>query len=191
MTQEQTLRDLLQADVWFMRLLHAAASLALPDWALAGGVIRDTVWDKLCHRRTRTPVGDVDLVYFDAVDADTVHNAEAERALAEVLGDVRWDVKNEAGIHRWYQTHLGEVIPAFGSLEEAIKFFPETCVAVGVTLVGSADLRVIAPVGLDDLLGLVMRRNSFRTGPDYFARRLEEKRIRQKWPSVSIIDDGE
>jgi hypothetical protein len=49
---------------------------------------------------------------------------------------------------------------------------------------------VVAPCGLDDLFGLVCRRNPRRVTVDQYRRRVRDKRIAGRWPRVEIIDAG-
>jgi hypothetical protein len=47
---------------------------------------------------------------------------------------------------------------------------------------------VVAPFGLEDLFGLVCRRNPRRVSVDHYRRRLRDKRVAERWPKVTIID---
>ena len=48
-------------------------------------------------------------------------------------------------------------------------------------------LEVVAPCGLDDLFGLVCRRNPRRVGVQHYQRRLRDKRVAERWPRVGIV----
>jgi hypothetical protein len=48
-------------------------------------------------------------------------------------------------------------------------------------------LTVVAPYGLDDLLGLVHRHNPRRASVEVFEQRLAPKRIAERWPRVTIV----
>jgi uncharacterized protein len=50
-------------------------------------------------------------------------------------------------------------------------------------------ITVIAPLGLDELVGLKLRRNPKQVSRDYFRQRVGEKRIRERWPKVWVIDE--
>jgi hypothetical protein len=58
---------------------------------------------------------------------------------------------------------------------------------VAVRLWPDDRLQVVAPVGLDDLFGLVLRRNPRRVTQEQFERRLREKRIAERWPRVTVV----
>jgi uncharacterized protein len=69
-----------------------------------------------------------------------------------------------------------------------VASWPETATAVAVRLLPDDHLHVIAPCGLDDLFGLVLRRNPTRVSLDEFRRRYREKAIQETWPRVRVID---
>jgi hypothetical protein len=74
------------------------------------------------------------------------------------------------------------------STEEAVATWPETATCVAVRLLPDGGLRVVAPFGLEDLFGQVLRRNPCRVSFEQFHRRAFEKGIRDKWPRVRVID---
>jgi uncharacterized protein len=45
----------------------------------------------------------------------------------------------------------------------------------------------VAPCGLDDLFGLVCRRNPRRVGVEHYQRRLRDKRVAEHWPRVRVV----
>ena len=59
---------LLRADPLRMACLWAARELALPDWALGAGFVRNLIWDHLHHKAVPTPLNDIDLIYLDKTD---------------------------------------------------------------------------------------------------------------------------
>ena len=58
---------------------------------------------------------------------------------------------------------------------------------VGLRLKRDDSLRVVAPYGLDDLLGLVHRHNPRRASVEIYEQRLASKRIAERWPRVRIV----
>jgi hypothetical protein len=66
--------------------------------------------------------------------------------------------------------------------------WPETATSVGVTLDEAGAPRLVAPLGLDDLLGMVLRRNARQVTHEYFLERLHGKHIRESWPLVRVVD---
>jgi hypothetical protein len=67
---------------------------------------------------------------------------------------------------------------------------PETATALGLRLTLDDRLIVEAPLGLEDLLGMVHRRNPRRVSVEEYQRRLASKRIAERWPRVTLVRDG-
>jgi uncharacterized protein len=104
------------------------------------------------------------------------------------LPDIPWQAKNQAAIHLWYADEFGYAVEPLTSSEDAIGTWPETATSVGVRLLPDDTLLIAAPHGLDDLLNMVLRRNPRRVTVEFFRQRLENKKIREKWPRVQVID---
>jgi hypothetical protein len=51
------------------------------------------------------------------------------------------------------------------------------------------ELEVLAPCGLHDLLEGVCRRNPRRVTVEEYRRRLERKRVGERWPRVLVLRD--
>lgn len=182
------LEELVANDAWLMGVLRAVRTLDLPNWVVGAGVIRNLVWDHL-HGLPRTPPKDVDVAFFDAGDVTRARDRALEVQLSALDAAVPWEVTNQAGVHLWYERRFGASIRPITSIEDAISRWPETATAVGVTLGAAGDLDVIAPYGLDDLLGMVLRRNPKQVTRAYFLERAERKRIAERWPHVAILDE--
>ncbi len=73
---------LLRADHPRMDCLRAARELALPDWALGAGFVRNLIWDHLHHKAEPTPLNDIDLIYLDNADPTGLKEADHEAWLA-------------------------------------------------------------------------------------------------------------
>jgi hypothetical protein len=172
---------MVEADPWLSEVLASARKVGLPEWACAGGVIRGLVWDRLHERAERTPTKDVDVPYFDPEQFDRDRDGAAEEALARLRPDVKWDVKNQAGVHLWRD------IEPLTSLEEGLRSWTEPATAVGVRLEPDGSLTIIAPLGLDDLFGMKFRRNPW-IPLEVFRDRVESKKIAERWPQVEVIE---
>jgi uncharacterized protein len=189
MSREDELRAILASNDWFSSVLRLVRKRELPDWVVGAGVIRNLVWDHLHGYKTATPVRDVDVAFFDRADPSRERDAEVQRELSELMPSVPWEVTNQAGVHLWYEQKFGYPIEPIRSIEDAVARWPETATSTAVRLHADDTMQVVAPVGLDDLLGMVVRRNPRQVTRAYFAQRLREKRIAQRWPKVMIIDD--
>lgn len=183
------LRRLLRADAWLLEILRVVRILSLPDWAVAGGAVRDRVWDAL-HDRRPSPPKDVDVVYFDPSDLERSREREAESLLSERRPDVEWDVKNQAAVHLWFEERFGVPIPRASSTEDGLSRWVETATCVGVRLEDDDSLTVLAPLGLDDLLTLRLRPNERNPDPGRFGEHLEVKAFLERWDRLRLVEDG-
>jgi uncharacterized protein len=167
-----------------MRALVAAREVGAPDWVIGAGAVRTAVWDHLHGFTEPTPPGDVDLAFFDPADHSSVRSESVESALREHAPELPWEAINQAAVHLWYPPEAG--IEPLGSIEEAVATWPETATCVAVRLEPDDGLKVIAPFGLDDLFGMVLRHNPARVSVEEFHRRRVSKRITERWPRVRV-----
>ena len=181
------LDDILRRAPLLMEALRAARAVDAPDWLINAGAIRDVVWDDLHGRPLTTPPRDVDLGFFDPDDLTPEREAAVEAALRGRAPDLPWEAKNQAAVHLWYPQRFGLEVPPFRTTAEAVATFPETASCVGVRLLPDDELLVVAPYGLDDLLGGVCRHNPARVSHELYARRLAEKGWRERWPRLRVI----
>jgi hypothetical protein len=182
------LRAILRADSWLCRVLTNVAALDLPDCWVGAGAVRDLVWD------TRFGVGfdpadivDVDVVFFDASDLSKEAEARAEGALRAADPSVKWDVKNQARVHLWFEARFGCPAEPLGSAFEGVATWPERASAVAVRLDGDGEIEVLAPFGLADLLDGVWRRNVARVTDAEWQARLDRKQPGRRWPAVTVV----
>jgi uncharacterized protein len=185
------LESLVRSTPWLLEALRAARDVDPPDWLVGGGVLRDLVWDRLHGQSRPAPPRDVDLAFFDPTRLDRARDAEVEQALAARLPGVPWDAKNQAAVHTWYGRVFGGRVAPLRSAADGVATWPETATAVAVRLLPDDRLEVVAPCGLDDLFGLVCRRNPRRVTVDHYHRRLHDKRIAERWPRVEIVLEGQ
>jgi hypothetical protein len=178
------LEAIVRATPWLVRALEAARAVDPPDWLLGAGAVRTAVWDHL--HGTATPVRDVDVAFFDPGDLSPERDAAVEQALRAAAPDIPWDARNQAAVHLWYPRVFGYEIEPLISSADAVGTWPETATAVALHLDADDRLTVVAPCGLDDLLGLVHRRNPRRVSIAEYERRLRDKRIAERWPRVTI-----
>ena len=175
--------DIIAQDPVGMKQLRAVRALALPDWCIAAGFVRNRVWDHL-HGTVppRAPV-DIDVLYFDATDISKDREIEHEKRLDTLLPGAPWQVRNQARMHVWKD------LPPHRSTADAMTYWLETVTAVGVRLEADDRITVVAPLGTDDLLGLCCRPTAFgRTRRDEYEARVASKRWRELWPKVRFLD---
>jgi len=91
-------------------------------------------------------------------------------------------------VHLWFEGHFGHAVAPLRSLDEAVASWPEVATAVGLWLDDTDGLHVIAPLGLDDLLGMRVRRNAARVSVQTYRERCAAKRYVERWPRVRVIE---
>jgi hypothetical protein len=187
MDGEGRLDEIIRSTDWLIRALSAAREVDPPDWVIGAGAIRTAVWNRLHGYDTRTQLADIDLAFFDPDDLSEQHDERLQERLGAALPGERWDVKNQAAVHLWYPRRFGYAVEPLSSTAEAVATWPETATCVGVRLSADDALVIEAPFGLEDLLGLVHRRNPARVSIVEYERRLAHKRIGQRWPRVTVI----
>ncbi|TDP60618.1 nucleotidyltransferase family protein [Roseateles toxinivorans] len=180
------LATIASASPWFMDALHAVRSLALPDWCIGAGAVRNLVWDALHHKASPSRLADVDVAYFDAGNLSPQQDRDLLSTLQSLQPAVPWEVTNQAGVHLWFEAHFGHAVLPLLSLEDAVASWPEYATAVGLSLDPDGALKVIAPHGLDDLFGMVVRRNPARVSIATYRQRVAQKRYAERWPRVRV-----
>lgn len=183
---QKRLVEVARASPWFMDALHAVRSLALPEWCIGAGAVRNLVWDALHDKASPSRLADVDVAYFDAGDLSPARDQALQLKLQALLPAQTWEVTNQAGVHLWFEAHFGHAVRPLLSLEDAVASWPEYATAVGLSLDPDGSLKVIAPHGLDDLFGMVVRRNPARVSIATYRQRVEQKRYAERWPQVRV-----
>lgn len=184
----QVLR-IVRGSAWFMRALQAGAALGLPDgaWCIGAGALRNLVWDHLHgHADRPSALSDVDFAHFDAADPSPARDRALQAQLRERCPELPWEVTNQAAVHLWFERHFGHPVQPLPSLEAAVATWPEFATAVAVTFDRDGRLALIAPHGVDDLLGMRVRHNPLRASRDTFLQRTAQKRYAERWPRVHV-----
>lgn len=183
-TEEQILSAIANDD-WMLKVLRAAATLELPDWWVCAGFVRSKVWDVLHGYAVRTPLGDIDVIYYDHQNMDEELEKEFERRLNQFMPGLPWSVKNQARMHEVND------LPPYRSSVDAISQFPETATALGVKVAESGKLELTAPHGLKDLIDLkVCPTPAFENDErlmKIYRHRLATKQWPWKWPQVTVV----
>jgi hypothetical protein len=175
---------LVAADAWMMAALGAVAGLGLPDAWIGAGFLRGAVWDRLHGYASRTPLDDIDVVYFDAETREPAAEAALERRLGAELPGLPWSVKNQA------RMHLRNGDAPYRDSADALAHWLETPTAVALRLNPGGDLELLAPLGTEDLLGLVVRPTPHARTQEHrlaaYRARLEKKNWPAKWPKLRV-----
>jgi hypothetical protein len=175
--------DIIAQDPVGMKQLRAVRELSLPDWCIAAGFVRNRVWDHLHGISPPRPPADIDVLFFNGADVSKEREAAYEAQLGRLMPGLPWQVRNQARMHVWKD------LPPHTSTADAMTFWLETVTAVGVRLEADDSLSVIAPLGVEDLVGLMCRPTAFgRTRRDEYDARVASKRWRELWPKVRFLD---
>ena len=186
---ETKLLSILGEHPWFMAALDAVLDLGLSQWCIGAGVIRNIVFDYLDGGST-TPIKDLDVAYFDISDLSEDKDRGYEDMLKVRMPNVPWEVTNQAAVDLWFHKKFGYRVPPVNCIEEAVATWPETCTAVAVTKVHKDEYKVYAPCGLEDLFGMIIRRNPARVDVRTYNARILHKQWDQCWKSVRIINEN-
>lgn len=189
---DSQLSDLVRSSPWLMRVLGAVRETSLPDAWVGAGVLRDLVWGE-CYGPGFRPerVRDIDVAFFDPDNLSRANDDRATEHLAAALPGVPWEAKNQAAVHTWYQNKFGgDPVEPLTTIEDAVRSWPETATAVAVRLKDNEVIEICAPLGLEDLLGGIWRRNPHRISIDQSRARLARHNPSTRWPGVTVVAPG-
>jgi uncharacterized protein len=165
-----------------VRALDAVATLGLPDAWIGAGFIRNTIWDALHGVAGSFGARDVDVVFFDALVSSAEYDLAIQTRLAGHCPEVPWSIRNQARMH----VRNGDA--PYVDAEDGIRHWPETATAIAARW-RDGFVEVIAPHGVSDLLGLIVRPTpAFRTKIDIVRHRVREKGWLSRWPRLILVD---
>jgi len=166
-----------------MRDLELVRDLELPEWYIAAGYVRNFVWDHLHEYSDPTRLNDVDIVYFDPSDVSIAKESSCDELLNSQVSEYNWSVKNQA------RMHLRNGAIPYKSVSDAMKRWPETATAVGISLDSHNHVTVIAPHGLNDLFDLIIRRSPYFKDKENFYDRVHSKKWLELWPQLKWFEE--
>lgn len=176
--------NLIERDDWMMEILKTVSQLDLPDWWVCAGFVRSKIWDTVHGFNTRTPLSDVDVIYYDDTNIWESAEKKIETTLHDLLETVPWSAKNEA------RMHIVNMIEPYTSSADAIEKFPETATALGVTLDKVDKVILLAPHGIEDAVkGCIRPTPYFKDNNErmaIFEKRLNEKKWDLIWPQITF-----
>jgi uncharacterized protein len=132
-------------------ILPAITELNLPDWWLAGGAVRNTIWHSIFGQDCALFIKDFDIAFFDEQGTRSQELA-AKATLTNQFPDYQFDVKNQANFARWRPGRT-----TYTSTQDGITNWLHTATAVGVKLDTQRQWQFFTPYGLDDLFAGVIR----------------------------------
>ena len=186
-TLARELASVIGSSPFLAEIIGRWPEIGLPDAWLVAGAVAQTVWNRRFGLPATHGIADVDLAYFDTRNLSEEGEADHAARIAALFRHlpVRLDVKNEARVHLWYERKFGYPITSYRSVEEAIATFPTTASAVGVRPAGNG-LDVIAPFGLADMQGGIVRPNKVQITPELYAAKVT--RWLACWPGLTVVD---
>ncbi|MGI9372066.1 MAG: nucleotidyltransferase family protein [Hyphomicrobiales bacterium] len=179
---EHRLVDLLSNDADRMDALSAVKSMALDDWAIGAGFVRNAVWGHLHGFDIPTALDDIDILYFNPGNLEPARDIEIEAQLSAAAPGRPWSVRNQA------RMHLRNDDQPYVSTLDAMSNWLETPTCVGVRVNASNQLEVLAPYGLDDLFSLrICPTPRGLQKSETYLMRVRQKEWLRKWPKLSLV----
>lgn len=154
---------------------------------LCAGAIRNLVWALLHQQHNSIGHGEIDIVFFDPNEKNQQTCHEIEQKMTDKFPENEWDVVNQALVHTWYKTEMGNSISPYTSLIDALMTWPETATAVAIRLNQNNEIEIIAPFGLDDLFELKLRWNPRLVSHEVFMQRVTSKRFLERWKNLKML----
>jgi len=174
---EEKLIQIVRQQDWIMEALKSVRDLKLPDWYLAAGAIRNSVWNYFHNFPSTSHQQDMDVVYFDSSNINKEREKLFESILNEKLPNLKWEVKNQARKNN-----------SANSSCESIAYWSETPTCVGVRLENNDSFTICAPHGLDDLMNLVVKPiPQPYQDLSLYQERIAEKKWDKFWTKLRIV----
>src|SRR5688572_30082839 len=101
-TLRTSLEEILLNDDAFKRILDSLYELD-PEAIIGGGAVRNAVWDVLHGRPVKVAQRDIDVQFFDKTASGPQREENLQHRLEELFPSCKWDVKNHATMHDWYE----------------------------------------------------------------------------------------
>lgn len=177
-TREADILRLVKEDAWMMDILKAAGTLQLPDWWVCAGFVRSKIWDVQHGYTERTPLADIDVIYYDPGDLREEVEKSWEAQLKSRYPRIPWSVKNQA------RMHTVNNLPPYQSSTDGMSKFPETATALGLSLDGNGEVILAAPHGISDVIQLVLRPSPYFAAHPHLLPIYEKRIAGKNWQSI-------
>lgn len=177
----ETFIELVENNVELMNDLAVVRSLQLPEAYIAAGYIRNYIWDYLHGYAARTPLNDIDVIYYNKDELDEEFEKKLEGLLKQETGNPLWSVKNQA------RMHIQNGDQPYSSIRDAISYWPETATAVAARLEVDNRISYVSPYGLDDLFECRVRQSPLFKDQAYYQMRLGKKQWHTLWTKLEIL----
>ena len=95
--------EIIANDPYIMSVLKVVEQVNMKDSWVCAGLLRNKVWDVL--HNTKTPINDIDVIYFDGTDTSKDKEKHLEKILDGLMPNQPWSVKNQARMHKkWWHS---------------------------------------------------------------------------------------
>ncbi len=180
----EELKNIVSQQPWLMNALRAVREQNLPDWFIGAGAIRNTVWNSLHGFPSHKNQNDMDVVYFDSLDATAETDEQIKQNLLKKIPSIKWEVINQVRARTF---DYGPNIRTYHSTCSSIAYWTETATCVGIRLEKDNTLAICAPHGLEDLFNLIVRppQPPWQNIPSY-EKRMHKKNWKNIWPKLKI-----
>jgi len=170
---KEDIKQCIQDDPWMMEILQTVAKLELPYCWICAGFILSKNLDTLHGFKERTPLPDIDVVYYDVTNSSQVIEKQYEEVLSDQMPQIPWSVQNQA------RMHIRNNVDPYLSTFDGIAKFPETATALGVKLAEDNRVLLVAPHGVEDVVHMQIKPTPyFEKSPErmkVFQERINEK----------------
>jgi len=178
--------EIIRGDEELIHLMKIVRELDLPEVFIAAGAVRNLAWDSLHGYENRTPLNDIDVVYFDSNNIDSERDLEIWKKLCEIEPNVNWEVFNQGRAH--LEVGSNNFQKPVSSTEEGIAYWIETPTCVGARLEEDDSVTICAPHGIEDLMSLIVRPvPKPYEDLEIYKKRNSEKKWKKIWPKLRFI----
>lgn len=178
---ENEIISAINSDEWMLSVLKTARGAGLPDWMIGAGFVRNKIWNILHDfPADASHDSDLDLIYFDPTNVSEEYEKQTEQQLNDSLQQA-WSVKNMA------RMHIKNNDDPYSSTADGLAHWVETATCIAVKLNDANEVELIAPYGIDDLVGLILRPTPhMKHRMQDFENRITKKHWLEKWPKLKI-----
>ena len=180
--------EIVRADDGLMHVLNVVRAQDLPDWRIFSGAVYQSVWNALTGRPAGYGRKDFDVGYYDpdtSWDAEDVVIKRVAAAFDQPFASTV-EVRNQARVPIWFPAHFGEPYDPLACTDEALERFVAPAFGVGVRLEEDDAISVAAPLGLEDMFGMILRPNPNRGVAKDWGRVVEK--LQARWPELTVLD---
>ena len=175
---EEDIIRIIKEDEWMMSILRTVKTLNLSDWWICAGFIRSKIWDVLHEFKARTPMSDIDVIYYDLSNLDELEEKRIEYLLKSLMPSIPWSVKNQA------RMHVKNNMSPYASSVDGISKFPETATALGVKLDEKDNIILTAPLGIKDAINLEVKPTPLYIESEELKNIYNKRVTKKNWDSI-------